>query len=127
MNQKKPPTGVSVVAWIIIVGYSTLFMMTLFGSSLPAIQQRFERMGTPLPMVVAGSLIGLVSGIAMLCGLNWGRLLYFWYIPIAIVLRWLLYGFHPTHLSNLIFYLIVVEVLTMPAASAFFINDTLTE
>ena len=69
--------------------------------------------------IVSGIII-IVSGIALLKGLNWGRLLYLSFTPIAAVLSWLLYGFRPTAIIGIIFYLIVLFFLTQPPASTFF-------
>ncbi len=109
LGNGKRPTSVTVIAWIIIVSGGLSFWFLL------------------RPIAVLNVLWGLIhgtialtSGIAMLRGLNWGRLLYLLYVPVAIILRLLLYGFFPMLIVNVIWYAAFLILLTRPAASAFF-------
>ena len=70
-----------------------------------------EAIGIPIAMSilqnVVYSTLGVIAGMAMLRGLNWGRLLYLWYVPIFTVLNWVLWGFHFIFMSilGIIFYI----------------------
>ena len=79
--------------------------------------------------------IGLVAGIAILKGLNWGRILYLLIVPILILsnslIQWLLFGFGSILVPwfilarivlPIIFYTIVFIFLTKSTVSAFFAN-----
>ena len=85
MSKKKRPTSVTVIAWIgIVLGGSSLF--NLLSYALPESRQLLEASGRSVVMAVllgaVDGVIFLVSGIAVLKGLNWGRLLYLFYRPI---------------------------------------------
>jgi hypothetical protein len=77
---KTRPTSVTVIAWILIVtGGVTLIMSTLTADN-PMTQELMAR--TPLPisvqyvMLYLGLLITVGSGIGLLKGQNWARMLY---------------------------------------------------
>jgi hypothetical protein len=109
MENGRRPVSVTVIGWIII-----LFGVLSFWFLLrPTIVLNL------LWGVIHGT-IALASGIAMLRGLNWGRLLYLLYVPVAIILRLLLYGFFPLQIVTVIWYVAFLILLTRPAASAFF-------
>jgi hypothetical protein len=64
--------------------------------------------------------MGLVAGIAIFNGMNWGRLLYLIFTPVSMVLQWLLYGFKPMSFIGLGIYAVMLILLTTTAASDFF-------
>lgn len=109
LGNGKRPTSVTVIAWIIIVSGGLSFWFLLRPTTVLSV----------LWGVIRGT-IALASGIAMLKGLNWGRLLYLLYVPVAIILRLLLYGFSPMQIMTVICYAAFLILLTRPAASAFF-------
>lgn len=124
MDAKKRPTRVTVIAWIIIVTSSLGLVSTPFTATMPQVKRMLEATGTSVPIAlllafVAGG-IGLVSGVAMLRGINWGRLLYLGFTPFSFALSWVLYGFRPLYILSVLFYLVVLVLLTRPAASVFF-------
>jgi len=134
LDRKKRPTSVTVIAWFLIATYGyTLASLPLFLS--PEFRQIFEEMGMGISIAVSvlltvvNSVLGVVSGIAMLKGFNWGRLLYLWSVPILTVLYLVLTGFHFILMSilSLIFYLVVLVFLTRPAASTFFTGGASVE
>ena len=120
MNEKKRPTSVTVIAWIIIItGVVNLGIllilrvgrvyevagrsvdMCMYGLSTSYMGGLPSAYTIPLmiwTVVVAG--ISVVCGIALLKGLNWGRLLYLGFVPISSVICWILhqilfgFGFH---------------------------------
>ena len=130
----KRPKSVTVVAWSIILieglglantrQYAMLEFRHLWGTQMSS-------MLISLLWAVVGGLVGVVSGIAILRGRNWGRLLYLCFIPITTVLRLLQYGFlygfsnifRPSYMFLLIlgltFYIIVLVCLTRTRASLF--------
>lgn len=125
MNKKKRPTSITVIAWIIIIWGGLSLVAMLLTSRMPEMQQALEAAGISVAFSILCAIVGFaisaVSGIAILKGLNWGRLLYLCYVPISIIFEWGLYGFDPgAHIPAIIFYLVVLTILTRPAASAFF-------
>lgn len=120
---KKRPTGVTVIAWIIIIMNGLSLVVTPIAFTMPEGKRVLEQAGLSLAtaifwMVVSGGIC-MVSGIAMLKGLNWGRLLYLYFAPISIILGWVLYGFRP-NIVSVIIYMVILVFLTRPAASTFF-------
>ncbi len=139
MHMGKRPASVTIIAWIFIVASGlNLVNLSRVLTQRKALQFEiadkvpfwaippyadFKVVGkseviVALWSVVAGA-IGLISGIAILKGLNWGRLLYLFSMPISIVLTWL-HGFHTIDTLKVIFYVIFLVFLTRPAASLFF-------
>jgi len=120
MDRKKRPTSVAVIGWILILLGGLSVMMSLL-----TIMSGFQPL-KPGGMTILGfwSLVGaaiiVVSGIAILKGLNWGRLLYLVFMPVSIVLQGLLLGFTPAHIFGLILYIVILVFLVSPAASTFF-------
>lgn len=109
MRNRKRPISVTVIAWILIVSSVLSFWFTrrstAFIIALRSVMHTF---------------ICLVSGVAILMGFNWGRLLYVFYTPASILLAWLLYG--RFRIEAIIWYMGFFLFLTSPAASAFFMR-----
>lgn len=121
------PKSVSIISWIIIVlGFSTLYsamrMPEIF--SKPEYQKLAEITGWSLGFsILITSIVGilsLISGIAMLKGLNWGRLLYLWGYGITVLFNIITRGFSLLALPGIIIFTVFLIFLTRPAASEFF-------
>lgn len=103
------PKSVSVIAWVLIVACSAycIYLMSNLYRDTPSI------------INLVSSAVCIISGIAMLNGRNWGRLLYLYYRPIAIV-----YGFlrKPDFevIPKVVIYIVFLFFLTRPSASLFF-------
>lgn len=125
--EKIRPKSVSIVSWIIIIlGCSALYnvirMPTIF--KMPEYQKLAEITGESLWIsMLITSLIGillLVSGVVMLKGFNWGRLLYLWGYGISVLFNIVTRGFSLIVLPSVIIYVIFLIFLIRPAASEFF-------
>ena len=131
MAEKKRPTSVAVIAWIITITSGLSLVATPITAMIPMTRQAIEATGMPVAMAIFWGMlsgaIGVVSGIAMLKGVNWGRLLYLWAIPILTVLNWILYGFKASGIPGIIIYIIFLIFLIRPAASAFFGDEEMAE
>ena len=129
MSTRKRPISVTVIAWFEIVG-SSISLFDMLSYAMPEPRQLLEALGRSVSITVLSGIvdgvISLVSGIDMLKGLNWGRLLCLCYPPISIVLTLLLYGFHRSKLfiAGLVLYIVVFVFLTRPAASTFFAGES---
>jgi hypothetical protein len=135
MVTERRPTSVAVIGWVITV-WSGLYLLNLIGRS--ALDPTFRRLFTDGNMFVsiimglwgtANGVIGLVSGMAILRGINWGRLLYLLYTPVSITIfiaSFARFGFFKSVYFVLIsiimiaFYIICLVCLTRSAASKFF-------
>lgn len=86
---KKRPTSVTVIAWILIVTGGIGLVMNTLTMGNPMIQEMMSRTSLPIPtqyvMAYAGLLVTVVSGIALLKGINWARFLYVGWSVIALV------------------------------------------
>jgi len=123
VQQRKRPKSVTVVAWIILVttglSFITVLLISLSGEEFEF--QMGQRMyGVVLAVGFAGGAIGIVSGITMLRGLNWGRLLFLVGMPIVNILKWSISGFAPTSVVTILCYFLFLYFLTTPIASGFF-------
>lgn len=77
---KKRPTSITVIAWILIVMSGISLITSTISLNNPMAKELMSRSLIPIPiqyaMMYVGLLITLISGIAMLKGQNWARLLY---------------------------------------------------
>ncbi len=125
MDTVKRPTSVTVIAWILIALYGLFgLIFTPFQFSRPMIQQFLIARGMPLVLAVlvaiASSALFLISGIAMLRGFNWGRLLCIYLMVASLVYDWGVCGFRPAIFIHVIIYIVIFTFLTRPATMAFF-------
>lgn len=136
MLRRSRPLSVSLIAWFLIIGTSLRFARTgllIMRSSFPiAADQRLATvLGMPVLLFtwwpVFGDLMRCASGIAMLRGRNWGRLLFLWGQPISLAGSILLFRLGPRDAMAVSFYLVILFFLTRPAASTFFMRDTSNE
>ncbi|MFH1442287.1 MAG: hypothetical protein ABIH18_09665 [Candidatus Omnitrophota bacterium] len=121
------PRSVSVIAWINIVFgisgiYNVIQMPRIFSDPKYQKIAEISSSSLQLSMIVSGifSVLFLASGIAMLKGFNWGRLLYLIGVGIMVLLNLLSHGFSPLSLPGIIVYITFFIFLTRPAAVEFF-------
>ena len=121
---KKRPTPVTVVAWIlIVVGVGSLIGTTvtfnnpatldLMGKSLLPISLQYA-------MVYAGFLVTILSGMAMLRGHNWGRLLYVVWSVIGSLIGFATSPMKPAMIPGIVVFLIFAFFLFRPTANEYF-------
>ena len=137
ISKRERPKSVTVIGWIIIL-WNGLYLL----NAMPLCFQAYfsETYGRSVlgisATIVFIAIFGaiLVSGIAILKGNNWGRILYLLTAPIVIVFGCLSFLFFWVHMPVLlillhvsikialpvIFYVVVLISLKKPAASAFF-------
>ncbi len=127
MNFNKRPTSVSVIAWILISVGILKLVLAPFGFTVPRIQKELEAFGMALNTAVLWQVmlgaICIVSGAAMLKGLNWGRLLCLIIVPISLISGWLFYKFIPRDIWTAVIYIIVLVLLISPPSSRFFAKE----
>ena len=124
MEGPKRPVSVLVVAIILIVSGGLGFINVPLAFVMPEVEKVWAAMGVSLPvaitMIVVGAGITLISGIALLGGHNWGRLLYLVGVPVLTVVGWLIHGFLLSQVMGIAVYLVFLVLLTRPTASAYF-------
>ena len=118
--------------WILIVFGCLALILGIFGlialkalSDTPQFKEAMAK--TPVPpmgpitciMMFAGPLVVIISGIAMLKGQNWGRLLYAIWTPVAVLIGLVTSGISGIILPVVI-YLVVVFFLFRPNVNQYF-------
>lgn len=126
MGALQRPTGVTVIAWLAIVT-GCLWLLTLANVTIPKLK---VAQGTNHEVIIfllfMHGTVNVVSGVAMLRGVNWGRLLYLWYVPIMFLLGVIIYNLSLVQVGLPLIYIIVIfKMLRKPNAKAFFKNTTL--
>jgi hypothetical protein len=125
MNDR--PISIAVIACILLfIAAFDLFgaLATIFMVNLPAIQETIAKNSIPAPMdylmTFTGAIILIVSGIFMLRGANWARLLYICWGAFNLVIALFTSPAKSTLIPGVVLYLIVVFFLLRPKASAYF-------
>ena len=121
---KPRPTSITVISWILIVlGVISLITSTVALNN-PMAKELMARSPIPLPvqyaMLYVGLLVTIISGVAMLKALNWGRLLYVIWSAAGFVIS---FAFSPMKIAmipGVLLYLVVVFFLFRPKANQFF-------
>ena len=121
---KKRPTSVTVIAWILIVGTGITLISTTAMINNPMMLDLMSKSPIPIPIQYAityiGSAIMLVSGIAMLKGCNWARLLFVIWSAINFLVGIVTSPMKATLILGLVSFLIIVFFLFRPKANAYF-------
>ena len=121
---KKRPTSVTVIAWLLIVlgGLSILTTTAVINNPTA-----LELMGkSPLPigvqfaMTYAGLVVMIVSGVAMLKGRNWGRLLYVIWTAVSIVIGIFTTPIKAAMIPGVVVFIIACFFLFRPRANEYF-------
>ncbi len=124
---KKRPTPVTVVAWILIVVGAGSLVATTLTLNNPATLDLMSK--SPLPislqyiLIYAGFLVTTLSGIVMLRGHNWGRLLYVVWSVIGSLIGLVTSPMKPAMIPGLIVFLILAFFLFRPTANEYFRGD----
>ena len=118
------PTSVTVIAWILIViGGISLISSTLLLNNTAA-RELMARSSLPLSvqyvLLYLGLLVTIGSGIAMLKGQSWGRLLYVIWGAVGFLISVTTSPMKTAVIPGFVVYLVVVFVLFRPKANQYF-------
>jgi len=120
---KKRPVSITVISWYLIVSAILLVLFYSFALSM-TIDDMKQSSTIPVsiqfPMLYAGLLMTLVSGIAMLKGQNWARLLYVIWCGILVILALATSPNKSEMVTTIVFWLIIVFFLFRPKANEYF-------
>jgi hypothetical protein len=121
---KPRPTSITVISWIlIVVGVISLITSTAALKN-PMAKELMARSPIPLPvqyaMLYVGLLVTIISGVAMLKALNWGRLLYVIWSAAGFVISFATSPMKIAMIPGFLLYLVVVFFLFRPKANQFF-------
>lgn len=121
----KRPTSITVTSWILIVmgGISLISTTAMINNS--EVQEIMAKNPLPIPiqylMSYAGLLVMIISGIAMLKGKNWARLLYIIWSLVGFSIGILTSPMKAAMIPGLVVFGVIVFFLFRPKASAFFV------
>jgi len=121
---KPRPTSITVISWIlIVVGVISLITSTAALNN-PMAKGLMARSPIPLPvqyaMLYVGLLVTIISGVAMLKALNWGRLLYVIWSAAGFVINFAISPMKIAIIPGFFLYLVVVFFLFRLKANQFF-------
>ena len=121
---KPRPTSITVISWILIVmGVISLITATAALTN-PMAKELMARSPVPLPvqyaMLYVGILVTIVSGVAMLKSLNWGRLLYVIWGVTSFVITFATSPMKIAIIPGFLLYIVVVFFLFRPKANRYF-------
>lgn len=122
----KRPTSISVIAWVLIVmGGISLIATTIMMNNHTA-RDMMAKSLLPIPVQYAISYIGLlvtiVSGAAMLKGINWARYLYVFWTIAGFFIGITTSPFKAAMIPGFILFLVVAFFLFRPKANSFFVS-----
>lgn len=121
---KTRPTSITIISWILIVVGATSLITTTAALNNPMAKELMARSPIPLPVQYAtlyvGLLVMIISGVAMLKALNWGRLLYVIWSAAGFVISFATSPMKIAIIPGFLLYLVVVFFLFRPKANQFF-------
>lgn len=121
---KKRPTSVTIIAWILIVLGALSVVTTTVMTNNPTAVALMSK--SPLPVSVQygisyfGSLVMVVSGIAMLKGQNWARWLYIGWSVIGFIIGVATSPAKIAMIPGFVVFLIIAFFLFRPRANDYF-------
>ncbi len=125
---KQRPTSITVVAWILIVIAAINLVTSAVSLNNPMVQELMAKNPIPIPvqyvMLFLGLAVMLASGIGMLNGHNWARLLYVIWSAIGFVVALATSPMKAMLIPGVLSLLVFVFFLFRPAANHYFATDT---
>ena len=120
----KRPKSVTIIAWIlIVVGVNSVFTC-LASLNNPMVKELMSKSPFSIPlqyaMMCVELAVGVVSGIGMLKGQGWARLLYVIWRSIGFLIGIVTSPMKVALIPGLIFFAIVVFFLYRPASNQYF-------
>ncbi len=114
------PKSIIIISWLLII----FGLMSIYSMTATQFQKDYIKIGVVFIIEwIVRIVITLVPGIAMLKGLNWGRMLYLGgmglYMLYIIIVN-IITGFEYTVISGIVVYIIFSIFLTRPIASEYF-------
>jgi hypothetical protein len=130
MSMNRRPISVSIISWYLIVTCGLGALGAPFLLNEPVSRKLLGATGASpvaaLLFSVAGGIVLVTAGVAMLKGRNWGRTLYLFAIPVNTVLSLGLYGTKLIvfNIIGLILYGVILFFLTRRPVSGYFSGST---
>jgi len=120
----KRPLAISMIGCYLVCKGVLLLFLTSFSLKDPATMEAMAKSVFPLPVALfflfAGLAMTLVSGISILKGMNWGRVLYTTWTAIGSVVSFLTVPTRAALVPGILIFLVVVFFLFSEKANHFF-------
>ena len=120
----KRPVSITVISWILIFIGSVSVVTSLYSLTLPMAQELMRRSIIPLPAQIVLLFLGLAmtvtSGIFMLKGMNWARLLYAIWSGVGFIISLCTSPIKMALVPGFCFYVIICIFLFLPSANRYF-------
>lgn len=129
MANRKRPLAVSIIGWYLIAASAIAVATLPFTLQSEEAQKVFAKLGTSQTLLIITSLLGsvlcLISGVAMLRCLAWGRTLWYAYGVTSAAYTFWLYGATMVFftLIPVIMLAVTVYFLTRPHVNAYFAGE----
>lgn len=125
---KPRPTSITVIAWILIVTGGISLISTLAMINNPTVLELMSKSPIPIPLQYVLNFVGLtitiVSGIALLKGANWGRLLYVGWSIVGLAIGVATSPLKAALIPSAVLFFIFAFFLFRPRANDFFTSST---
>ena len=121
------PTSITVISWILIVLAAISLITSTLMLNNPTAKELMAR--SPLPasvqyaLMYLGLLVMITSGVAMLKGQNWARLLYVIWSAAGFLIAVVTSPLKMAMIPGFVVYLIVVFFLFRPKANQYFVRE----
>lgn len=118
------PKSVTIISWLLIIMASISIVSSALTYNNPDVVKLMELSAIPITMqymiMAVGLLIMIISGIGMLYGKNYARILYVSWTPLAIVISLLTSPAITMMIPSIVFFLIIVFFLFRAESNIYF-------
>jgi len=118
------PKSVTIISWLLIIMASISIVSSALTYNNPDVVKLMELSAIPITMqymiMAVGLLIMIISGIGMLYGKNYARILYVSWTPIAIIISLLTSPAITMMIPGIVFFLIIVFFLFRTESNIYF-------
>ncbi|MYN15482.1 hypothetical protein GTP81_01815 [Rugamonas sp. FT107W] len=127
----KRPTSVTVIAWLLIASSLISLVSSYASMDNPQVRELMSKSLLPLSvqyaMMFASLAMMVTTGVAMLKGLGWGRLVYFSWSVLGLVVGLLTSPIKTTLIPGVIALAIFAYFLYRPKANAYFSGQAVAD
>jgi hypothetical protein len=121
---EKRPTSITIIAWFLLVSAVISAFTSLSSLNNPMVKELMAKNPLPIPlqyaMLVTGLAVMIASGIGMLKGLGWARLLYVIWGAIGTLIGFATSPIKTALIPGVVFFAVVIFFLYRPASNRYF-------
>ena len=120
----KRPTSIAIVGWVLIVLGGISLITSSLSLNNPMAKELMSRSPIPITiqyvMMFAGLIVTFVSGIAILKGKNWARLLYVIWSAVGLIIGIATSPMKSALIPGIVVFVIIAFFLFRPKANEYF-------